>query len=501
MRVSAAGWLALATAPIFCVLAIANSAGYRYGVSDLAFYLPAAFRHIDPALFPRDGAMLDVQARLTLADEFLAGMVRVGRVTGLSDPQTVYLAHLGTLLLLFVAAVLLARCLFRSAWGTGAFAVALTLRHGVANGGVNTLEGYFHPRVAAFALCVLALAAFLRRGPWLAILVGLVACAIHTTTGFWILILVGVGGLVSDRRNRLALATLGGVAALLFAYALVRGPLADRLQPMDAAWQAALADKAYLFPDRWPPDAWLVCAVYVAAIVVATLRRRREGSLTCRERGMLAGAASLLIIFLVVLPLLLARSALAVQLQPARVFWFMDLLAIVAVVWLAESFDKPGRPVTAVLATVLLITSIARGVYLMEVRFPERTMFQAATPDSPWQQVMRWAQATGKGSHWLAHPNHAFLYGSSLRVSGMRDVFLEGTKDPAMAMYDRRIAMEVTERLRLISNFDGLTADEVHALAQRYGLDFMVTETALPLPIAYSRPPLIVYDLRPGVVR
>jgi hypothetical protein len=188
-------------------------------------------------------------------------------------------------------------------------------------------------------------------------------------------------------------------------------------------------------------------------------------------------------------------------LQPARVFWFMDLLATVAVVWLAESFDKPGRPVTAMLATVLLITSIARGVYLMEVRFPERTMFQAAMPDSPWQHVMRWAQATGKGSHWLAHPNHAFLYGSSLRVSGMRDVFLEGTKDPAMAMYSRRIAMEVAERLRLISSFDGLTADEVHALAQRYRLDFMVTETALPLPIAYSRPPLIVYDLRPGVAR
>lgn len=496
MKASRAAWIVAAGAPLFCLLAIANSAGYRYGVSDLAFYLPAAFGDLDPQLFPRDGALLDVQARFTLADESIAWMLRVGRALGLADPGTIYAAHLATLVLLFAAAVFLGLALFRSAWGTAAFVAALTLRHAVANGGVNTLEGYFHPRVVAFALCMAALATFMRHGPWPALGIGLLATAIHTTTGFWVLILVGVAGLVSDSRGRLALATLGAAAALAFAMAITRGPLANRLQPMDPAWLNAVADKTYLFPDRWPLDAWLICGLYVAVIVVAAIRRSEAGALTDRQRGLLAGAATLLGIFLIAVPLLVARSALAIQLQPARVFWFIDLLAVVAFIWLVESRTRAGSRAAAVLTLVLLAASAARGVYLMQVRFPERAMFRALPPDSPWERVMAWARTTDKGSHWLAHPNHAFLYGSSVRVSGRRDVFVEATKDPALAMYDRSIALHVTERLPLVSNFDSLTSSDVQKLAQQYGLDYMVTEMQLPLAVAYRQLPLIAYDLR-----
>ena len=38
----------------FVVLATFNSAGYRYGASDQAFYLPAVLDRVNPALFPRD---------------------------------------------------------------------------------------------------------------------------------------------------------------------------------------------------------------------------------------------------------------------------------------------------------------------------------------------------------------------------------------------------------------------------------------------------------------
>ena len=49
---------------LFVVLATLNSAGYRYGASDQAFYIPAVTRQLDPALFPRDRALIDAQARL-----------------------------------------------------------------------------------------------------------------------------------------------------------------------------------------------------------------------------------------------------------------------------------------------------------------------------------------------------------------------------------------------------------------------------------------------------
>lgn len=497
MRVSRNRLWVVAAAPLFCVLASANSAGYRYGVSDLAFYLPAAFRDLDPRLYPRDGALLDVQARLTLADECLASALQLGRTTGLSDEGTIYVAHVVALVLFYAAAVALGTALFRSWWSVGAFVIALTLRHAVARSGVNTLEGYFHPRVLAFAMGVAALAIFVRRGVWLALGTSLAACLLHTTTGLWFVVALGAAGVVSDPKARPALLAIAAASAALGGYAVIVGPLAGRLRPMDPTWLAVLADKDYLFPDRWPLDAWLIPGGYVIVIGLAATVRYRSGALTARERGLLGGAASLLLIFLGALPLLLGRRTLALQLQPARVFWLLDLLAVVGVVWIAEAFAaRRARVVPAVLAIVLLTVSAARGLYLMTVQFPERSIFSSAAPPSAWQDVMRWASTTDRGSHWLVHPSHTFLYGSGVRVSGMRDVFVEGTKDPAIAMYDRDVAMRVAERLPLVSDFDALTPDALRELARRYDLDFMVTERALPLPIVYRRAPFTVYRLR-----
>lgn len=487
--------LLIAGAPVFCALAIANSAGYRYGVSDLAYYLPAAFRSLDPALFPRDGTLLDVQSHLTIADEALAWMLRLGRAFGTSEATTIYALHVSTLVLLYGAGAALARALFQSRWAVVAFAAALTLRHAVGRTGVNTLEGYFHPRMLAFALGVFALAVFLRRGAWPALVLGLVALGLHTTTGFWFLVCLGIAGLVSERRDRLPLLALGTAAAIAFLYAVAVGPLAGRVQRMDPAWLAVIAEKDYLFPDKWPLYAWMTCALYVAAIAFGSWARAGRGALKDRERGLLAGAGALLAVFLIAVPLLVARSALALQMQPARVFWILDLLATIAVFWMVES-TRHGRRLMAALAAALIVASTARGVYLMTVRFPDRSLAAITPAASPWQDVMRWAESTDRATHWLAHPNHALLYGTSLRVSGRRDVFIEATKDPAIAMYDRGVAMRVAERLPLVSDFDALTAPEVLDLARRYQLDYLITESALPLPLAFGRPPLKVYRLR-----
>src|SRR5947208_16025181 len=81
---------------VFILLATLNSAGYRYAASDQAFYIPAVLRHLDPALFPQDRAVIDAQARLIVADEILAGTVRVTR---LSLPHFFFGLYLATLVL------------------------------------------------------------------------------------------------------------------------------------------------------------------------------------------------------------------------------------------------------------------------------------------------------------------------------------------------------------------------------------------------------------------
>ncbi|HSL23424.1 MAG TPA: hypothetical protein VK886_17985 [Vicinamibacterales bacterium] len=496
MKGSGRAALVGAGAAVFCALAIANAAGYRYGVSDLAFYLPAAFRSAEPALFPRDGALLDVQSRLTLADEAISAALRGGAALGLGAPATVYALHLGSLLLLYGAGVALGRTLFRSPWSVAAFVAVLTLRHAVARTGVNTLEGYFHPRVVAFALGALALAVFLRRGVWPALILALLATAMHTTTGFWFLIFLGVAGLVGERRDRVALLALAIVAAGLFAAAIAFGPLAGRLRPMDAAWLAVIAEKDYLFPDLWPAWAWIACAAYVAVILAAAAIRRRAGELTSGEAALLTGAGALLVAFLVLLPPLAARGALAVQMQPSRIFWLLDLLATAGLVWMVEHRARAYPRAPAVLAVLLLALSTVRGVYLLTVRFPERSLAAVTLAESPWRDAMRWAASSDARSHWLAHPYHAVLYGESLRVSARRDVLVEATKDPAVAMYDRAIAMRVADRLRASGDFDALSAEQARDLARRYDLDFLITEIPLPLPVAYRNAQFFIYGLR-----
>src|SRR5262249_24819516 len=166
----------------FVVLATMNAAGYRYAASDQAFYIPAILRHLDPALFPRDAALIDAQARLIAFDEMGAAMVRA---TGLSLQHLFLALYVGTLLLLYTGIAWIASRLYATRWAAVALAAALTLRHAIAKTGANTLEGYFHPRELAFALGLIAVGAFLDRR-WFLIPALLVAGALfHPTTSAW----------------------------------------------------------------------------------------------------------------------------------------------------------------------------------------------------------------------------------------------------------------------------------------------------------------------------
>ena len=85
--------LALSLLP-FILLATLNSAGYRYGASDQAFYAPAVLKRADPALVPRDSALIDSQARLTLVDDVVGPLARV---SGVSLPVLFAMLHLAAL--------------------------------------------------------------------------------------------------------------------------------------------------------------------------------------------------------------------------------------------------------------------------------------------------------------------------------------------------------------------------------------------------------------------
>jgi hypothetical protein len=477
----------------FVLLCTMNAAGYRYGASDQALYLPAVLRHLNPLLFPRDAPLIDTQARLMFNDEIVAALVRW---TGVPMPALFLVLYVLTLALLLAAVLRLGSHVVRSSAGLVALAAAFTLRHAIAKTGTNTLEGYFHPRQVAFALGLFAIAMFIERRHALALIFMTLVAAMHTTTALWFGIWLAAAAWIGRPEWRRYLAVLGvallGVAAL----ALWRGPLAGRLEVMDADWLAVIADKDYLFPLAWPLSAWITNLIAVPVIIVAWRVRVRAGITFPDERSVVLGALTLAILFAAWLPFDAMHLALAVQLQTSRVFWLLDALATIYLVWaLTEGGAAPSRR-AAIVACVLVALSTVRGLYTCFVQFPDRKIFAVDVGHPEWREAMAWARATPPTTGWLADPVHAALYGSSVRAAGHRDVLLDAMKDSALAMYDRTIAMRVADRQRALRELPWDTPDGARALSQRYDLDYLVTSRSLDLPVAYRAGSLTIYRLR-----
>ncbi len=267
----------------FTVLVTANSGGYRYGVADQAFYIPAVLRHLDAALFPRDRALIDGQSRLLVLDEIAAWLVAH---TGVSLPVVFLAGYVATTLIMAAASWLLARRFGLGRVTSLAFVLALTLRHHVLGTGVNTFEGHFHPRVLAFGLGLGAVAAI--TGRRLAAAVTLVGVGVARPPHHGRLVrrvdLRRVGG-DDSKGNGLrlrALVPLVALAGLVGVLSVWAGLLVNPIERMDPAWIAAFAWKDYLFPLDWPVTTWFGNALIVSLIPAGYTWRRRAA---CQRRG------------------------------------------------------------------------------------------------------------------------------------------------------------------------------------------------------------------------
>jgi hypothetical protein len=493
---------------LFVVLATANGAGYRYGVSDEAAYIPAVMLAENPAAFPRDAPLIRTQGQFFVVDEVLA---MIGRLTGASIESRFFAAYLVAMAAVWAGVILIGSSLYRTDrgpdqpspfaprlvgwWLMIALAAVVTLRHHIPRTSANSLEPYFHPRLLAFGLGIIAVAAFLRHRNATAVALVGIAAICHGTTAFWFAVLIGTALMVVDRRWRMpgllvCVATMG-----LLAWAAAAGPL-RMTSTMDSLWIDALGGRNFIFANEWPVWAWFANLGLLGALWLAHAVRLRRRTATIRDTGLVWGATALVALFLVTLPFVAAHVALAVQFQFSRVFWVVDfLLALYAIAAAGESLRARHA---AALAVVLLTASVARATYIMWNEHAERRLFQVSLASSPWMDAMHWIAGQPLNVHVAAAPDHAFKYGVSVRVAACRDILLEDDKDSAVAMYSRSIAERIVERRKALADFSRLTASSARELAARFGVDLLVTETALPLPEVYRNTQFRIYALKPA---
>ena len=118
----------------------------------------------------------------------------------------------------------------------------------------------------------------------------------------------------------------------------------------------------------------------------------------------------------------------------------------------------------------------------------ERPPLQITIPDDDWGRVMAWARTTDKASGWLADPLHAVYYGTSVRVAGERDVFVEAVKDAAhrhVRSRDRRPHRRAA-RGRCPTSRRLAPADARALGARSTGSTTWSPSSALDLPLAFE---------------
>ena len=483
----------------FVALATMNAGGYRYGASDQAFYIPVVLQQLTPELYPHDAELIAAQDRLLMFDDWFAPLLQI---TGASLSSAFLVAYVVTLLLYYGAIVRMGRVFYTSWWAVSALVVGLTMRHRIPDTAVNSFEGYFHPRLLAFGLGLWAVAVFLRGRTWLALGITGSALLVHPTMGLWFAILTGTAALVADRPARPQLLGVVAVGAGLSLWALT-GPLSDRLVVMDETWVALLSVKDYLFSAEWPALTWFGNLSMVAVIALIYRDRLSLGLVRPRETGLVVGCVALLLLFLLSVPLASAHIALVVQLQMNRIFWLFDVLGSVYLGWfLVERPVRTGPSWTwlrttprPVVVMVVLVLALTRGSYVTVVDPAGRPISDDPTAADDWTLVMAWASTQPVGTHILANPEHAALYGSSVRVASGRDVYLEIVKDVAIAMYSPDIARRVTQRIDELGDFASLSEDRALALAARYDIDYLITEQELGLTETRRTGRFHVYDL------
>jgi hypothetical protein len=488
--------LILSLALVFGPLVTANSVGYRFGISDQAFYIPAIALSRSPDLFPRDRALIEPQARLTVIDEAVGWICRV---TGLSLEPVFFAAYICTIVAFAAGVALVGRSLFRSPWTIAILIVALSLRHRIPETAANTFEGYFHPRVLAFAIGLVGIGLFLHGARRAALAVSALAIAVHPTTGGWFLVWLGVATWVRASVRIRWIAGIASAVTVLAVAFVAREELAARLTIMDPAWITAFGSRDYVFPtSSWGVGTWLALLVGPAIVVAVSMWRQRTGDSSPSERAIAIGALSLFGVFLLSLPFIAARVPLAVQLQTSRVFWPIEFLATAYLVWvLAEAPWTVGSTITRVriVMAILLVAAVARGVYVLRIEH-DNPLVAVWPPETDWRRLGRWiAATTPRGAHFLVHPEHVHRYGTSFRVVAERDVLLEVGKDRAMAIYSRQAAMWVEERLHAVGELDVIDEGRITALAHRYDLDYLVTERQLDFPMVRREGALRLYRL------
>jgi hypothetical protein len=435
--------------------------GYHFGVEDMAVYLPAIKKILDPALYPYDANFFLLYIRWTQFHSAVAWSVHA---LHLPLNWAALMWHVLGIFLVLLGCLRLARCCFaeRTAQWAGVTLVAVLLTLPVSGTALFLVDQYLHPRTLATAFLLFALVAVLDRRP-VALLWIFLAGLCHPTMALY-----GV--------FHLAVQVWAVPAAR--SSAILASPIPLSL-PANPIWKEVMSHRDFQYPLRWRWYEWLgVAWPIVLLLYFARLGRRDRMPLLGHVSQRLAVSTTLGVLGAVVVTTVPSIATLT-RLEPMRVLHFTYMIFVLFAGSLVGRYILRGRP----WRWLMLFLSLSLAMFYAQRReFPASPHIEwpGRAAGNPWLQSFEWVrQNTPRGALFALDPVYLQQPGEDyhgFRGLAERSMLADTVKDPSVVEVFPDLAYQWKLEVSGEENWKSFRAADFQHLKKKYGVNWVILE-------------------------
>jgi hypothetical protein len=390
--------------------------GYHYGIEDMAVYLPAIKKLLNPGLYPLDASFFFLYIKWTLFHAAVAGSVRLSHMP---LDWVIFFWHVVSIFLLLFGGLRLCRLCFAkpAAQWSGVTLMAALLTLPVSGTALFIADQHLHPRTLATAFLLFAMVAVLEYRP-VALLWAFLAGLCHPT--------MAVYGIL-----HLAILVWGQSVAAP-ALLLPQIPLSAPANPI---WREIMSHRDFQYPLRWAWYEWLGAIGPILLFqYFARIGRRNQMRFFERVCRCFAISTSLGIVAAVFLTQFF-RTQTWTRLEPMRI---LHLAYVVFVLFsgglLGKYFLREKR-----LRWLLLFVPLALAMfYFQRLEFPSSRHIEwpGQPPKNDWVEAFDWVRLnTPRGALFALDPKYMERPGEDFHGFGAiaeRSMLADAVKDPSV---------------------------------------------------------------------
>ncbi len=457
-------WRSVNGRDLACLFGVTAAAilvhGYHVGIEDMAVYLPAIKKLLNPALYPFDANFFLLYIRWTLFHQTIATTVRL---THLPLDWVLFLWHFaGVFLVLLGCLRLIRRCLPEPAahWA-GVSLVAALLTMPVTGTALFVIDQHLHPRTLATAFLLFAAVSILDSRltalPWM-----LLALLAHPT---------------------MAVYGICHLAVLAWTWPLARPAMLAAAMPLgeppNPIWRQVMSHRDFQYPFKWQWYEWLGAIGPILILgYFSKIGEREHLPVFARVCRRLAISTSIGIAIAIVMTEF-SPNQTWVRFEPMRILHFTYVLFILFSGALLGKYFMKAHP----LRWLLILAPIAAGMFYAQ-RIEFASNYHIEWPGRPaknkWVQAFEWSRAnTPQDALFALDPWYMMRRGEDIfgfRGIAERSMLVDAYKDDSVVEVFPDLAWQWKLELDTRKNWDHFRLEDFQRLKRDEKVTWVIVQ-------------------------